>query len=291
VQTSTDGQAVAVWVPSERLKATPTLREALAVPGLLRAVGPWRSQRLARFGLALHFKHPCEAPHDYLMLLGVRPEARRRGAGSALLASHLQRLDRVGRGAFLETPIPRTSRSTSTMVSRVSKSSGRSEAVRRSGRCGVRRGHGRRSLGAARSPSGPARPPRPVNEPRAAAPGADTAMFDKLVDFLALYPPLSHIVIGVAMQSVIGLALGLARVRRAWWFGAAFAIGFYFSRKKLEVELHADPSGLHKASTWDLGWIPFFWPRAYQLQFYAPTAAVLIVAVLVERARRSDGGA
>jgi hypothetical protein len=114
-------------------------------------------------------------------------------------------------------------------------------------------------------------------------------MFRGLANFLALYPPLSHVVIGVAMQSVIGVVLALARIRRAWWFGAAFAIGFYFSRKKLEVELHADPSGLHKAWTWDLGWIPFFWPMAYQIQFYAPTAAVLLVAMVVERARGRAG--
>ena len=114
-------------------------------------------------------------------------------------------------------------------------------------------------------------------------------MFRRLVDFLALYPPLSHVVIGVAMQAAIALALGLARVRRAWWFGAVFAIGFYFSRKKLEVELHADPSGRHKAATWDLGWVPVLWPPAYQLQFYAPTAAVVLLAVLVERARGPGG--
>lgn len=113
-------------------------------------------------------------------------------------------------------------------------------------------------------------------------------MFRRLIDFLALYPPLSHAVIAVAMQAVIALALGLARVRQGWWFGAVFAIGFYFSRKKFEVELHADPSGSHKALTWDLGWIPALWPAAYQLQFYAPAAAVLLVAFLVERARRSD---
>jgi|WetSurMetagenome_2_1015567.scaffolds.fasta_scaffold334124_1 hypothetical protein len=116
-------------------------------------------------------------------------------------------------------------------------------------------------------------------------------MFRRLVEFLALYPPLAHVVIGVAIQAAIGVALSLAGVRRAWWFGAAFAIGFYFSRKKLEVELHADPSGVHKASTWGLGWVPFLWPATYQLQFYAPAAAVLLMAFLVERGRRSDGGA
>ena len=111
-------------------------------------------------------------------------------------------------------------------------------------------------------------------------------MFHRLVAFLALYPPLSHVVLALAMQAIVGGALRLARVRQAWWFGAVFAIGFYFGRKKLEVELHADPSGLHKAATWDLGWVPFLWPGAYQLQFYAPAAAVLLAAVLWDRADR-----
>ncbi len=106
VQTTPDEDAAAVWVPSERLKAAPTLRELLAVPGMLSAAGVWRSQRLARFGLSLQARHPNEVPHDYLLLLGVRPRARRRGAGSTLLSSHLRRLDRVGRGAFLETANP-----------------------------------------------------------------------------------------------------------------------------------------------------------------------------------------
>jgi ribosomal protein S18 acetylase RimI-like enzyme len=103
VQVAPGGEAVAVWVPSERLRAAPTLRELASVPGMLSAAGLWRGQRLARFGLALQVKHPREVSHDYLMLLGVRSGARRRGAGSALLSSHLQRLDRAGRGAFLET--------------------------------------------------------------------------------------------------------------------------------------------------------------------------------------------
>lgn len=113
-------------------------------------------------------------------------------------------------------------------------------------------------------------------------------MFGKLVAFLALYPPLSHVVLALAMQAVVGVALSLFRITKAWWFGAMLAIGFYFGRKKLEVELHADPSGLHKAATWDLGWIPFLWPAAYQLQFYAPAAAVLLVAAFVEAGRRKS---
>ncbi len=96
-------EAVAVWIPSERLRAGPTVRELLSVPGMFRAAGPWGSVRLARFGLALAVHHRIAAPHDYLMLLGVQPGARGKQLGSRLLRDHLERLDALGRGAFLET--------------------------------------------------------------------------------------------------------------------------------------------------------------------------------------------
>jgi GNAT superfamily N-acetyltransferase len=45
--------------------------------------------------------HPKE-PHDYLFLLGTRPEWQSRGLGSALLRAVLERCDREGRPAYLE---------------------------------------------------------------------------------------------------------------------------------------------------------------------------------------------
>ena len=45
--------------------------------------------------------HPQE-PHDYLFLLGTRPEWQSRGLGSALLREGLERSDREGRPAYLE---------------------------------------------------------------------------------------------------------------------------------------------------------------------------------------------
>jgi GNAT superfamily N-acetyltransferase len=45
--------------------------------------------------------HPQE-PHDYLFLLGTRPEWQSRGLGSALLREVLERCDREGRPAYLE---------------------------------------------------------------------------------------------------------------------------------------------------------------------------------------------
>jgi len=45
--------------------------------------------------------HPQE-PHDYLFLLGTRPEWQSRGLGSVLLREVLERCDREGRPAYLE---------------------------------------------------------------------------------------------------------------------------------------------------------------------------------------------
>ena len=45
--------------------------------------------------------HPQE-PHDYLFLLGTRPEWQSRGLGSALLREVLERCDRERRPAYLE---------------------------------------------------------------------------------------------------------------------------------------------------------------------------------------------
>jgi ribosomal protein S18 acetylase RimI-like enzyme len=106
IQTAAGGEAVAVWVPSERLKGFPALREWMAIPGLIRAAGVGGISRLARFGLALALNHRWDRPHDYLMFLGVRAEARRCGFASVLLQARTDQLDRAGRGAFLETANP-----------------------------------------------------------------------------------------------------------------------------------------------------------------------------------------
>jgi GNAT superfamily N-acetyltransferase len=53
--------------------------------------------------------HPQE-PHDYLFLLGTRPEWQSRGLGSALLREVLERCDREGRPAYLEASSQRNRR-------------------------------------------------------------------------------------------------------------------------------------------------------------------------------------
>ena len=114
---------------------------------------------------------------------------------------------------------------------------------------------------------------------------------ERLATVLAAKPALAHVVIGLGLQAVVAGLLHLARRPHPWWFGATAAIAFYFSRKKLEFEHLFDPTGSHKATTWDLGWLPWEWPWRYQFQFYAPAAAVILAALLAERlARRIPGG-
>lgn len=49
----------------------------------------------------MHARHPDRPPHDYLMLLGARPEAQGRGLGSALLRHRLASHDLVGVPTYL----------------------------------------------------------------------------------------------------------------------------------------------------------------------------------------------
>jgi len=90
--------AGAVWVPAG-CQATGEEADLLAA-WYLEAAGE-NSER-ARVVLELMGQcHPQE-PHDYLFLLGTRPEWQSRGLGSALLREVLERCDREGRPAYLE---------------------------------------------------------------------------------------------------------------------------------------------------------------------------------------------
>ncbi len=53
--------------------------------------------------LGMERKHPHESPHWYLAVLGTDPSAQGQGLGSAVLAPVLERCDRDGVGAYLES--------------------------------------------------------------------------------------------------------------------------------------------------------------------------------------------
>ena len=95
--------AVAVWLPpgafpwsiGRKLRATPAFARVFAAdPGAFRA--------FTRYGSNAEKHHPTER-HWYLEVLGVRPEAQRRGLGRRLITPVLERADRAGIACYLET--------------------------------------------------------------------------------------------------------------------------------------------------------------------------------------------
>lgn len=90
------------------LIAVPPGAYPLPAPGLLRQLRCLLGQGFdvaTRWGEAfeeLKAHHPI-APHWYLGTLGVDPRLQRRGVGAALLGAWLDRVDRSGSPAYLET--------------------------------------------------------------------------------------------------------------------------------------------------------------------------------------------
>jgi len=97
------GGAAAVWMPSEKLGPNPLIEELKALPVLIGLTGWSRFMRIVGLRDVMDKHHPMEVPHDYLFFLGVTPQAQGHGVGSRLIKSHLNRLDAIGRPAFLET--------------------------------------------------------------------------------------------------------------------------------------------------------------------------------------------
>lgn len=101
----TDGAEVAsVWIPPGGTELSQEA-EAELEPLLEDLIGPRAAdviELLARFDAA----HPHEEPHYYLSLLGTNPAHAGRGLGMALLAENLERIDREGAAAYLESSNP-----------------------------------------------------------------------------------------------------------------------------------------------------------------------------------------
>lgn len=83
--------ACAVWFPS----GAPDPDHELA------AIAEQYAERFALFERILHDRHPGGPAHDYLMLLGARPDQQGRGLGSGLLDHRLADLDPVGMATYL----------------------------------------------------------------------------------------------------------------------------------------------------------------------------------------------
>jgi ribosomal protein S18 acetylase RimI-like enzyme len=89
-------RGAALWAPHDRWEPSP--REQLR---MLRMVNHRAPQMVVGFARVERL-HPRE-PHFYLSTLGVVPDAQGRGLGSRLMAPMLERCDREGVPAYLES--------------------------------------------------------------------------------------------------------------------------------------------------------------------------------------------
>lgn len=92
--------AAALWDPPGRWKQTPR-EEFRMMPSFLRAMGLQVGRGM---GISeLMKKHHPEEPHWYLAVIGSDPDVRGGGFGHALMTSRLDKCDREGAPAYLES--------------------------------------------------------------------------------------------------------------------------------------------------------------------------------------------
>ena len=100
VFTDEDGIGVAIWKAPNQWKL-PTGDMLRAVPAMLRAFGTKAPRMIGAFN-AIEKVHPKEE-HYYLEALGTRKDMQSKGVGSAVLSDMLDRCDREGMPAYLES--------------------------------------------------------------------------------------------------------------------------------------------------------------------------------------------
>jgi len=98
-------RGVAVWIPPGLDDVTSDQAEAAGIDRAAKMVGPDAWGRFAAvMGHVAQFRtSDMPAPHWYLALIGVAPEAARRGLGGCLLGPVLARADGTGIPCYLET--------------------------------------------------------------------------------------------------------------------------------------------------------------------------------------------
>lgn len=102
--TTDDHAGVAVWLPPGD-RGPSVIGSLRMLPAMARLAG-WRRLRTVAAAMgALEDRHRHHAPEDhfYLSALGVEPERQGEGVGTALLGPVLERCDREGVAAYLET--------------------------------------------------------------------------------------------------------------------------------------------------------------------------------------------
>ena len=83
---------------------------------------------------------------------------------------------------------------------------------------------------------------------------------------------LSHCFEGLLVQIPMTLLLG-------WYAGAVSVVVWYWSRKKLEVEID-NGHDANPASTWAVGWFPWQWDKYQVLDVVLPAITSGLIAYL-----------
>ncbi|MFW6855290.1 hypothetical protein ACODYM_28785 [Burkholderia gladioli] len=86
---------------------------------------------------------------------------------------------------------------------------------------------------------------------------------------------LSHCVEGLIPLAVLTLVTWSA------WFGAAGVVIWYWSRKKLEVEIAGEQPGQTHVDTWLAGWFPWQWSLYQVLDVVFPTLSSFAIAAVL----------
>lgn len=94
-------EGAALWNPPNA-RPHGMMNDLKLLPALIRVAGPGRLLPVINALQKAEAKHPKE-PHYYLLGIGVDPDLQGRGIGTQLMAPVLERADREGMPAYLES--------------------------------------------------------------------------------------------------------------------------------------------------------------------------------------------
>lgn len=87
---------------------------------------------------------------------------------------------------------------------------------------------------------------------------------------------LSHCAEGLIIQVPMTLLFGP-------WVGAISVVVWYYSRKKLEMELKGGRTSADPTATWAVGYLPWTWPIVYVYDVVFPAITSFSIAYLLSQ--------